>query len=219
MNDTLQRQFLGLGEKVIEYLPNLFAGIVLVVVGWFLGWLAKRVIVQIAVILRLERFLTSFRWGKEFSRADVRYGFYGFIGNIAFLIVFLIFLGNAFSAWKLVVLSTVLQDAVYFFPRTFASLAIFGIGWLIASWAAKSVQRALRREDIPRATLVGRFVKAVLLVLFSAMALVELNVARQIVIIGFATIFITLGILTIVLIWSGGKEFVQKILQTFDEEK
>ena len=171
MHNILQNQFLGLGEKIIGYLPYLFAGIVLVAVGWFLGWLAKRVVIQIAVILRLERFLTSFRWGKEFSRADVRYGLYRFLGNIAYLIVFLIFLNNALTAWKLTALSKVLEDAIYFFPRTFASLAIFGIGWLIASWASKAVQKALRREEIPRATLIARFIKAVLLVFFSAMAL------------------------------------------------
>jgi hypothetical protein len=218
MHNTLQDQFLGLGEKVIGYLPYLFAGIVLVAVGWLLGWLAKRIIIQIAVILRLERFLTSFRWGKEFSRADVRYGFYRFIGNIAYLIVFLVFLNNALTAWKLTALSKMLEDAIYFFPRTIASLAIFGVGWLIASWASKAMQKALRREEIPRATLIARFVKAVLLVFFSAMALVEINIARQVVVIGFAAVFITLGIIAVVLIAVGGKEFVRKIMQTLDEE-
>lgn len=218
MNENVPTQLWGLGEGIVGYLPNLIAGLVLVAIGWALGWVAKRVIIQIAVILRLERILTSYRWGADFSKADIRYGFYNFLGNIAFFIVFLIFLTNAFSAWKLTILSTLLENGIYFIPKIIIALVIFGLGWLAAVWAAKAVQRALRREDIPRATLIARFTKAVLIVLFSAMALVELDVAREVVVIGFATIFVTLGILAIVLTIIGGKEFIQKIEHSLDDE-
>ena len=50
------------------------------------------------------------------------------------------------------------------------------------------------------------------------MALVELDIAREIVIIGFATIFITLGLFTIVLTAVGGKEFVKKLYDSLGEE-
>ena len=50
------------------------------------------------------------------------------------------------------------------------------------------------------------------------MALVELDIAREIVIIGFATIFITLGIFTIVIAFIGGKDFVKKLQDTLGEE-
>ena len=218
MNDILQHQFIGLGENIIGYLPNLFAGIVLIAAGWFLGWIAKRVTIQLAGIFRVGSYFAGFRWGKDFSKADVRYGFYNFLGNIAFIVVFLIFLGNAFNAWKLKIMSKLMEDTIYFIPRTFASLVTFGVGWLIAIWASRAVESALHRENIPKATLIGSFVKAVLMIFFFAMALVELNIARQIVIIGFATIFGTLGLLTIIIVALGGKEFVQKILQSFKGE-
>lgn len=218
MNEPLQTQFWGVGEGILSYLPNLVAGLILIILGWLLGWVAKRVVIQMAVILRLERFLTSFRWGADFAKADVRYGFYNLLGNIAFFIVFLIFLTNAFSAWKLTVLSNLLENGIYFIPKLVIALAIFGIGWLIAGWSARAVQRALHRESVPGATLIARFTRAVFLLFFSAMALVEMDVAREVVIIGFATIFITLGLLTIVLTAVGGREFIGKIMKTFEEE-
>jgi len=42
------------------------------------------------------------------------------------------------------------------------------------------------------------------------MAIIEMNIAREIVIIGFATIFITLGVVLVVLTVVGGREFVKK---------
>jgi hypothetical protein len=218
MNDKVQNLFTGLADKFTAYLPNLLAGIVLILVGWALGWFVKRVIVQFSVILRLERFLIRSRWSQDFSRGDVRYGFYNFLGNIGFLIVFLILLSAALSAWKLNILSDLLGKGIVFLPRIIIALLIFGIGWLIAASVEKATLKALRREDIPRSSLISRFINAVMLVFFSAMALVELNIARQIVIIGFSTIIITLGALTVVLTLVSGKDFVKKIQNSLEEE-
>jgi hypothetical protein len=218
MNDKVQNLFAGLADKFTAYLPNLLAGIVLVLVGWALGWFVKRVIVQFSVILRLERFLIRSRWSQDFSRGDVRYGFYNFLGNIGFLIVFLILLSAALSAWKLNILSDLLGKGIVFLPRIIIALLIFGIGWLIAASVERASLKALRRENIPRSSLISRFINGVMLVFFSAMALVELNIARQIVIIGFSTIIITLGALTVVLTLVSGKEFVKKTQDSLEEE-
>ena len=218
MNDKLPGSFVNLTDKFIGYLPDLLAGIVLLFIGWFLGWFAKRVIIQLAVILRLERFLIRFRWGRDFSKGDVRFGFYNFLGNIAFFIIFIIFVNNALSAWKLTVLSDLMERGILFLPRIIIALFLFGIGWLISIWASQAILRALRREDIPRSTLIANFIKGVLLLFFSAMALLELNIAREIVIIGFATVFITLGIISVVLSVGGERNIFKKTPETIEEE-
>ena len=122
------------------------------------------------------------------------------------------------STWKLTILSDLLGKGIIFLPRLIISLIIFGIGWLIASSTEKVSLKALRREDIPRSSLIARFIKAVMLLFFSAMALVELDLAREIVIIGFSTIIITLGTLTVVLVLVSGKEFMKKIQDSLEEE-
>ncbi len=213
MDGTLENLLSNLGSNFIGYLPSLLAGIILVLIGWLLGWIAKRVVIQFAVILKLERFLVSFRWGKDFAKADVRFGLYNYLGNIAFFIIFIIFFNDALSTWKLTIFSTVLEKAILYVPKMIISLIIFGFGWMISNVTARSVQKALTREDVPRATLISRFVKSIMLLFFSAVALVELEIAREIVIIGFATIFITMGAFTVVLVAVSGKEFI-KILHS-----
>lgn len=211
MGDKFQELFGGVGQNIINYMPNLLAGIVLVLVGWLIGWFVKRVIIQLAVILRLEKFLTGFRWGKAFAKADIRYGFYNYLGNIFFFIIFIIFFNDALNAWKLVIFSKVLEGAIFYLPRIVISLIIILVGWLIANWTANSIEKSLSRERIPRSVLIAKFTKAVILLFFSAMALVELEIAQEIVVIGFATVFITLGLVTVVIFFVGGKEFIKKL--------
>ncbi len=218
MHKAFEDLFSGLIQKVTGYLPDLLAGVALLLIGWFLGWLLKRITIQIAGLLKPERFLMRLRWGEDLSKADVRYGFYNLLGNITFFVIFLIFLIDAFSVWRLTILSDLLQRGVLFLPKIIVALVVFGFGWLISSWASRALQKALRREEIPRPTLIARFSKTVLMVFFSAMAITELDIAREIVLIGFATIFITLGLLTVVGFALGGKNFMKKIGESLEEK-
>ncbi len=217
MNTSLGGIFYGATEKIVAYLPNLVAGIVLFVVGWFLGWLVKRIVVQALVVLRFDRLFRRFKWGAGLARADVRYAFFEFIGNLAFIVVFLVLINASLEALQLTALSAILQQGVLFIPKLLLAGVIFGLGWFFAGWIAGTVQKALVKEEVPRATLIARFVKAMIILFISAMALTELDIAREIVIIGFSVTVITLGILTIVIAAIGGKSFVSKMLETLDE--
>jgi len=219
METKVQDQFIGLADNIVAYLPNLLAGITLVIIGWLAGWLVKRVLVQLSILLRIDRFLRRSRWETDFARADVRYGLYNFIGNIGYALVFLLFLTNALIAWKLTMLSDLLSEGILFLPKILVASSIFGLGYLLAYFSEKAMFRSLYKEEIPRASLIARFIKIILLLFFSAIALVELDVAREIVIIGFATIFITIGIISIVITAIGGKSFVDKITNSLNEKQ
>lgn len=218
MKEILRNQFLDLSENFVRFLPNLFGGILILIIGWLLAWLVKRLLIRLASILRFERFIFFSRWKEDLTKGDVRNGVYRFIGNLGFVIVFLIFLDNAFIVWKLTMLTDLLSKGIYYLPKIITALFIFGLGWLIAFWTARSVMRSLLRENIPRASLISRFVKSILLLFFAAMALVVLDIAREIVIIGFATMIGTLGAIAVVIVAIGGKKFIRKFRKTLEEE-
>ena len=211
--------FAKLVQNIADYFPNLIAGLLLIVIGVVAGWLIKRIVYQLCVILRIERLLGSFRWGGEFSKADIRHALFRAIGNVAFLIVFLIFLNAALVAMKLSVLSNMIERGVNMIPRLIIALFICCVGWIIARGVKLSVRRALYREGIPRASLAARISNAVILLFFFAMALVELDIARVVVIIGFSVIIITLALLTVIIVALGGKDLVRKTVASLDEKK
>ena len=219
METKVQDQFTGLADNIVAYLPSLLAGIILVIIGWIVGWVIKRVLVQISILLRIDRFLRRSRWEADFSKADIRYGLYNFIGNIGFAMVFILFFDNALIAWKLTMLSDLLSKGILFLPKIIIAASIFGLGWLLAFWTEKSVLKSLYREGIPRASLISKFVKIIILIFFSAIALVALDVAREIVIIGFSTIFLTISVISIVITAIGGKSFVEKLGDSFGEKQ
>jgi len=185
--------------------------------GWLVGWLIKRIIVQFLILSRVDRFLRKSPLGGDFSKADVRYGVSKFIGNIGFIIVFFIFVDSALLAWKLDALSNVIGKGILFLPRIILAIIIFGIGWLLSSLVQVSMLKSLYREKITRASLISKFAKSIVLLFFCAIAFVELDIAREIVIIAFTTIMVTLCVIAVTITIIGGKEFVHKIEESLKE--
>jgi len=202
MNSNFENLFYGLWQKISDYLPNLLGGLILLIIGWVLSWIIKRFVIQILAILRFDRLLVKFRFSSSLSKADVRYTVYNFIGNILFLIVFLIFLNSALVAMNLLVISKVIEEGVLFIPRLIVAAIIFLVGWIISARVSKSVMHALLKESLPRATLISRFVKFVFILFFSALALTELDIAREVVMLGFAAILISLCIIAVIIVYS-----------------
>ncbi len=219
METKIQDQFFTLADSIVAYLPSLLAGFILLLIGWFAGWFVKRLLIQISLLLRVDRFLMRSRWADDFTRADVRHGVYNFIGNIGYALIFLLFLDNALIAWKLTILSDLLSKGILYMPKIIIAVAIFAIGWLLALWAERSVESALKRERIQRASFISKFVKMIILLFFSAIALVELEVAQIIVIIGFSTILVTISAISVILTAVGGKSFIKQVGEKFGNEQ
>jgi hypothetical protein len=217
MSNPLQNALTSVSERFVAYLPNFIAGIILVGIGWLLGWALKRVVVRLLSVLRIDRLIRRFRWGASLERADVRYALFEFAGDAVFVVVFLVFLNAALEVLQLTALSSILQQGVLFIPRLVIAAVIFGLGWIAAGWVAASVQKALTREEVPRPTLIARFAKVFVLLFASAMAMTELDVAREIVIVGFSVTIVTLGALAVVITSIGGKRFVGRILESMEE--
>lgn len=219
MDKNLESPFLDFGTQIINYLPSLLAGFILLLIGWFVGWLVKRITIQLLVVLRFEKLFMRMQWRRALSKADIRYAVFNLIGNVVFFIVFLIFLNSALAAMKLTVLSGLIQQSVVFIPKLIIALLILGLGWIIASRISNSVYNALLKENLPHYSIIARFVKFVAVLFFSSMALVEIDIAPQIVIIGFTTIMITLGVIISVIAILSSKSSLSNFFSVVDKNK
>ncbi len=218
MDSSVRSLFDTFSQNIVSYLPKLLGGLLLLGVGWLLGWFAKRLVIRLCAIFHLERLARRFRWGKDFAKADIRYAIFNTIGNVAFLIIFLIFLQAALVSMQLTMLSSLLERSVVFIPRLLIALLIFGIGWIISNWVSVAIYRNLVKEGLPRVRLISRFAKFVLMLFFSAMALTQLDIAREVVLIGFAVLISVLGALAIVFIAVAGKSSLKDFINKFHED-
>lgn len=204
MLDRFQQQF-------SDYFPTLAAGILVLAVGLLVGWLAKRLVVRVLGLLRLDR-LAGGRsaWRSAMGKGDVRDALYGVAGTVAGLTVVLVFLDNALQIWGLEVLSRMIEGLLVYLPTLALAGMIVGLGLVLANVLARRVEEVLERENIPRAAFVAGLAKSALLSVVGALALWELNFAREIVLSAFLIGFGAVGIAFALAVGIGSARAIQE---------
>jgi len=206
-------------QRFTDYLPTLAAGLLVLLVGVVLGWLAKRAVIRILIWLRVDRMAGRVGWRSAFGKGDVRAALYDLLGTITLVLVVLVFLDNALTIWGLAVLSRLIDSVVFSVPRLTLAALIVGVGLAIANGLAERAEGALAEEEIVHARLVAKALKAVLLAVVAALALWELDFARQIVLSGFVIAFGSMGIAFALCVGLGSARAIERGWSEFLEKR
>jgi len=208
-----------IGNQITEYLPTLLAGLLVLAIGAVVGWVAKRLLISVLNWLRLDRFGARAGWRAALGKGDLRAAVYNGLGDIAFFLVFLVFLNNALVIWRLTVLSRIIDRVVVYLPNVALVVFIVAMGFMLANVVGQRTEMGLREEGFPRARLLGRIVKSMLLAVVAALALWQLNLAREIVLAAFLTIFGAMGIAFALAVGIGSAKAIQQGWETLLERR
>jgi hypothetical protein len=207
------------GQRFSDYLPTLAAGLVVLGLGLVAGWVAKRVVVRVLIWLRLDRLGGRVAWRAAFGKGDVRAALYNLLGTVAMVLVILVFLDNALQIWGLTVLSRMIEGGITYMPNLGVAAVIVTVGFLLANTAAHRVEDALEEEDAPYAKIAARILKAALLAIVTALALWQLDFAREIVLAAFLIGFGAVGLAFAVGVGVGSARAIQRGWEIFFEKK
>ncbi len=207
------------GERFADYLPSLAAGLFVLALGILVGWVAKRAVVRILTWLRLDRLGRAVGWRAAFRKGDIREGLYNVAGTVAMVLIVLVFLENSVEILGLKVLSDLLARLVFYLPNMGLVALIVAIGVLLSNLLADRVQDALEDEEFARARLVSRLLKGSLLFVVGALALWQLNFARQIVLSGFLIAFGAMGAAFALAVGLGAHRAIQKGVEALFEKR
>jgi hypothetical protein len=210
MPQPMTEPLAGLIRRFTDYLPTLAAGLLVLGLGFAVGWVAKRALVRILVWLRLDRLAGRVGWRSAFGKGDFRAALYDLVGTLAFVLVVLVFLDNALTIWGLAVLSRMIDSFVVALPRLALAALVVGVGFAVASAASARAENALEEEEVGYARLLAKGLKAVLLAVVAALALWELNFARQIVLSGFVIAFGAMGLAFALSVGLGSARAIQR---------
>ena len=187
--------------------------------GIAVGWIVKRAAIRILIWVRLDRLGGRYGWQAAFGKGDVRAALYEILGTTAGALVVLLFLGEALQLWGLADLANTLHSFILYVPNLALVALIVGIGWWLATTAARRVEVALDDEGVTRAPLLAKTLKSALLAVVAALALWQLNLARDIVLAAFLIAFGAMGIAFAMAVGLGSAKAVQRGLESLFEKR
>jgi hypothetical protein len=183
-----------LWAQFVAFLPHLAAGLFIILVGLFLGWLVKRAVIRTLVWLRLDRLAGRVGWRAAFGKGDVRSALYNLAGNVAMFLVILIFADDALNRWGFTALSRIIASLVVYLPNIAIVAVIVGVGLFVSVALEIRVTEVLTEEGVARARVIGKAVRAALVTLVFALALWQLHFARELVLAGFLISLGSIGV-------------------------
>lgn len=193
-------------NQILGAIPNIFAAIVLVVIGGFVGKLLGDVVEGILATSGIDKYSKYLNGrGEPVTRISM------VIGKIVQGLLSLFFIVEAMSVLKLEVLNTIGSSIINYMPALISGLFILGLGLIGGNIFANFIR------DVSGSQLFGEIVRFIVMGLAIFMTLEQLQIAKTIVNTSYIMIIGALAGAFILAFGLGGKELAKQKLQEMNE--
>jgi hypothetical protein len=196
--------------RIVAFLPNLIAGLVILAVGVLVGWVLARVLRPLLHRAGFDRLLG--RHGLLDSTATDA-GSRG-VGLAAFWIVVLAAAMQAAKAFGLDTISFGLARVLAYLPHVLAAVVIFVGALMFGDW----VRARMRSRAHEGAELTPSAVRSGILALGVFMALRELHIAPQIVTIAFTLVLGAIAVASAISFGLGARDTAGRLARRWYDE-
>ncbi len=201
---------------VVAFLPSLVAGLIVLAIGWLVAAVLRSAVRALLPRTGFDRFLARHRLTTR--PPDTRPGS-NVVATAVFWVVMAVALMQAANIWGLRAVANGLGEAIAYVPNVVAAALIFGAGFVFANWVYERLRAAPATERFSFAILPGA-VRAGILTIAAFIALRQLLIAPEILIIGFTLVFGAIAVATALSFGLGGRRAAERMTEDwYDRQK
>jgi hypothetical protein len=215
ITDSLNR-FL---EKVIVFLPNLLAMITILVVGFLIAWIFKKLTFRFLKAIQFDR--VSREWGLAdvLSKGGLIYSPANLLSRFFYWVIVLVTLILGINALEVAATQNLITQFFNYLPHLFAAMIILVIGYLIAIFLGQATLIAGVNAQMESAKLLSRLVRWLLIIFSLTMALYQLGIAEKVITAAFSVIFGGIVLALAIAFGWGGRELAKDFLERLYKRK
>ena len=205
-------------QSFIDVLPNIFLGIVIILLGLYISKKIRDLVIHFLNRLRLNQMLSSLGWQEFFNRFNTKLDiprFFGTITQIYFLLWVVLLVLDMLS---LSIVGDIISNIINYYPNIFISIVIFIVAVFIADFSKKIIVSDFREEKLTYSNFLGNIIASSVWVIAILAILYQLQIAQTLILIAFIG-FIALIVLTVGIAFGlGGKEIARKTLEDIEKK-
>ena len=205
--------------KFAKFGPNLLAMLFIILIGLVIARIARFAIVKLLEAIKFDSWsdrmgLTAvLRKGNLWSRPSAAFGAFVF-----WLLVLTAFMAG-FSALNIQAFDSLVSQFILYLPKVISAVLILVVGYIVTGFIGRAVLIAAVSRGYHFAKLFAEAVRLLLVLLFIAMALEQLQVAPGIVVAAFSIMFGGIVLALAIAFGVGGIEAAKKIIDQEPERK
>lgn len=203
------RTFLG---WLVVFAPRALGALLLLLVGWVLAGLSRRIIVGVLRAVGLDRLSEKARLSDVLQRGAIRWTFVELVGQMAYWVILIATVIIALQAVGMTVAAEWLEHLGYFIPRLIISIAILLFGTLMASFLGATVRVASLNAGFPRGYVLGQAVHTTVVFLTVIVALEQLQVVTRTIQVALYILLGAFGLAFALALGLGARDLVKEFL-------
>ncbi len=188
MNDTISplKDFL---QKVDDFLPGLLIAILILAIGILIAWILKKVIIKLSALMDADKYLSRFGLSELFQKGGIKESPTLLISSIVYWFIIFIFSIISLHALKVSSIDHLVERLFLYMPNVFIAIILIVLGYIISNFASRAVLISSVNAGFTFAGTLSKFVKAVIIIFTLTMAMEQLGIGRETIMIVFAIIF------------------------------
>jgi len=203
------------GHRILLVTPRLLAALTLILLGWVVAALVRRVAVRVLAAADLD--VRCARWGLTgvLGRSGHRPSPTELLGRLAYWAIFLVGLLMALEALEMPGTRGAVGVVLTFLPHVIVAVLVVVGGWMLAQFLAQAVLIAAVNAQVAGASLLAASVRWLVLTVAAAVALTELGVAREMVLLVFGIAFGGAVLALSLAFGLGARELAREALESY----
>lgn len=198
-------------DKIILFLPNIFAAIAIVIIGLFISRIAGKLLAEILAGVGTDRLLEKLI--PEDNTKLKSFSLSKGIGDLVKYILILLFFVEAINVLRLQVLQAVGASIIAYLPLVISAIIIMGVALFVANWVESLLLK--RFTDLK---IVAFVVKSAIITLAVFMTLNQLGIATSIVNAAFIIVLGALAVAFAISFGVGGRDSASNVLQVLQKK-
>lgn len=198
--------------QTYSFLPKIVGAFLILIIGTIIAKWIKKILEKSLEFLHVSKLIKNTPLEAFFEHGEMSTKIEHVLGNIGYWLFMLLVIQTAVSALGLQSLAGILDQVLSYIPRIFSAVLILFFGILIAGVLESVVKGSVRSIDGRYARLLGKFSSYMTLIIFALVAVSELGIAQEFIMILFVGLVTTVTISLGLAIGLGSKDIVHKVM-------
>lgn len=205
--------------KVGAFLPDLFAAVIILFLGWVGCNIAKRVAIRLLKVCQFDALADRSGINRALARGGIQQTSTEILGLLIFWFLFLIVIVATLDTLGLPGVTETLNTIFLYIPKVVAAIVMLILGLYLASFIETVARTSCANAGLQQADSIGRVTYYATVVFIIAGILEILEIATEIVVWAFILIFGSICLALAIAFGLGGREVAARLLERWLEEK
>lgn len=200
-------------EIIQKFLPNLMSSILILILGFITAWIIRIVVGKIAKLAKADKIISNSDIARMLEKSDIRMSPIKVLRQLLYWTIVFIFAIIALISLKVPAMENLLERFFLYLPNVFIAALLLVIGYLIANFVGRILLITQVNAGVKYAGIISKAVKFLILIFAFAMAIEQLGIGKETVLIAFTITFGGIVLALALALGFGGKDIAKDFLE------